>query len=224
MFYGVFAATLWLPRRIRGAGLVAILLAMPVVGLWLVRFSVASDFYLSPLTAELGFGVALALVMKRWNPHPTLAYLFLLGGAVLAVVGAAAWDGNPFERLVLLCLPMILVLTGAVGLDRAGRMPIWRLPKALGDASYALYMIHPLMLSAMVQIWKRFGGATAPGCVFIMLTLVATALAGLLVHALIERPLTGALQRSLNLAKPRISKPQSDQILTDRVKNPSSVA
>lgn len=206
LFYLAFAACLYLPRRWRGGVLAGSMIALPLVGLLIPNPSPMVGFYTSPLTAEIGFGVVLALITARREPSPRLALAMLAGGVVLTLVGAQFWNGGAWERLVLLCAPMALTLVGAVALDRAGQMPTWRLPKAIGDASYSLYMIHPVMLSVMVQLWRRIGASALPGWLFVVLALLATSLAGLAVHHLVERPLTEALQRRLKLSKPRAAR------------------
>jgi exopolysaccharide production protein ExoZ len=201
IFYLAFAAALFLPKRLRGPVLAAGLIAVPLLGPWIGGTSPIAAFYTAPLLAEIGIGVLLALVVARRGLSPTFAWLLLLGGAALGVFGGQLWDGVSAARLILLCAPAAMVLVGAVTLDRAGRVPLWRLPKALGDASYALYMVHPLMLSAMVQVWRRTPAHLLPGWSFVLLSLVATSAAGLVVHVLIEKPLTEALQRRLKLSR-----------------------
>jgi len=116
------------------------------------------------------------------------------------------------------------VLAGAVALDRAGRLPALPLLKRLGDASYSLYMIHPLMVSALAQLWKHAGGQGLQGWLFVALSLVATSIAGLISHALVEKPLTEFLQYRLKLSKTRPSFPHPfGWALTRILKNPSLV-
>jgi exopolysaccharide production protein ExoZ len=200
-FYVLAALALCLPKRWRGVGLVTALIALPLAGRWIGGTSIAAAFYTSPLLVEMGVGVFLAIVTARRDAPPWLALSLLTGGAGLLIAGGELWDGTNTQRLVTLCIPAAMILVGAVGLDRAGRMPTWRVPKAIGDASYAIYMIHPLMLSAMVQVWRRLGGAAAPGWSFVMLSLVACSVVGLAVHLAVEKPMTEALQRRLKLGR-----------------------
>lgn len=207
LFYLLFALALALPRRGRGLILSAMILSFAAAGLFLPKDApVVARFYTSHLMVEMAAGVLLALAVERFgDPRPGLAALMLGLGAVLFVFGGSVWSGEGPTRLILLGLPAAMVLIGAVALDRAGRMPCWTLPKALGDASYALYMIHPLMLSAMIQLWRRTGAGVLPGWLFVVLALAATGAAGILVHAFVERPLTAWLQYRLKLTKARPS-------------------
>ncbi len=202
-FYVLAALALCLPKRWRGTGLVAALIVLPLAGPWIGGTSVAAAFYTSPLLVEMGLGVLLAILTARRDAPPRAALVLLAAGAVLLVFGGELWDGTNTQRLVTLLIPAAILLVGAVGLDRAGHMPTWRAPKAIGDASYAIYMIHPLMLSAMVQLWRRFGGAALPGWSFVVLSLVTCSLIGLAVHLTVEKPMTEALQRRLKLSRPR---------------------
>jgi peptidoglycan/LPS O-acetylase OafA/YrhL len=91
------------------------------------------------------------------------------------------------------------VAAAALGRDRAGPAPrTLRLGAALGDASYALYLIHPFVIRALSELAARtdLGAAVGPwGYVF--LALAASILVSLAVHRWFERPLTELARRRL---------------------------
>lgn len=223
-FYLTFAAALFLPKAWRGMALAGVLIALPLLGSLIGSSSPIAQFYTAPLMAEIGLGVLLALLLTKASPSPRMALALLLGGAALAVIGGQIWDGDGVTRLVLLCIPAAMVMVGAVTLDRGGKVPTIALPKALGDASYALYMIHPLMLSAMAQLWRRTPAHLLPGWTFVAVSLIATAAAGLVIHVLIERPLTEWLQRRLKLSRASTPIfPSMSALCASMVKNPFKV-
>jgi peptidoglycan/LPS O-acetylase OafA/YrhL len=67
----------------------------------------------------------------------------------------------------------------------------------VGDASYSLYLIHPLVLSALSQVWRKagLGGTTAGMAAFCLVAIAVSTLAGLACHRLVERPLGQRLTR-----------------------------
>ena len=71
--------------------------------------------------------------------------------------------------------------------------PIDRVGLALGDASYAIYLTHGAVISAILGAWSRL----APGSSVLVVALVCIAAslgAGILIHRTIERPMVRKLQ------------------------------
>lgn len=69
----------------------------------------------------------------------------------------------------------------------------------LGDASYALYLVHPFALRLVREALLRLGLTPAlPPWGSMALMLAVSAAAALVVHRLVERPLTRALRRRLD--------------------------
>lgn len=65
----------------------------------------------------------------------------------------------------------------------------------LGDASYALYLVHPFAMRALRELFLRLA-PDATG-LFIVLALAAAVLAALTVYHWFERPMTKALRQAL---------------------------
>jgi len=68
----------------------------------------------------------------------------------------------------------------------------------LGDASYALYLAHPFVVRGLRMIAEATGLAPllGPGPL-VLLMLAASAAAAILVHRIVERPLTRAVRALL---------------------------
>jgi exopolysaccharide production protein ExoZ len=68
----------------------------------------------------------------------------------------------------------------------------------LGDASYALYLCHPIVMSAFALVWFASGiSAGAPAYVGVAVSIVLAVLASIFVHRWFELPLTRFLQRRM---------------------------
>lgn len=89
-------------------------------------------------------------------------------------------------------------VVGIVEWERSRGLRVARPLLALGAASYAIYLVHGVTLSATIHILTKSGFGTPPLPLVLLILAVASLVAGLLYHALVERPL------SLRLKAPRL--------------------
>lgn len=201
MFYLIFALCLPLSRRRCVAACAAVLTAFVLAGALVSPLPIALYFWSRPITVEFVAGMGLALMADKWRPFwPTTARLTLV---VLAAV--LYWDDpcklfelktTPNELIRLLgwgapaALMLIAASTGPVRMDNAaGRALV-----ALGDASYALYLLHPFVIITLVKIGQRIAllaGIGAWG--FILAGLAAAFGLAVIAHRIVEAPLTRIL-------------------------------
>ena len=131
--------------------------------------------------------------LPNWSGLPVAA----LGvGLLVALAPRAAYDSLfeaqqalPWDLLVL-GIPFFLILLGfALAEQRYKFIPTKPL-LLIGEASYAIYLVHSAAISLLCQILFRFQiGQSSPNVIFCCIFAAAT-IAGLLAHLLIERPLT----------------------------------
>lgn len=210
VFYALFVLGLGLGRRGAVAWLcaalallVALRAASPGIGLPL-------GFWADPIVLEFALGATLALARGeglRLGPAARLALALLgvLGLALAAGVLAGAAEAAGFARPLLAGVPAAL-LVAAAGLGPARDTDAMaRLPGALrglarlGDASYALYLVHPFALRLVREALIRLGWAAALhpwGSIGLMLA--ASVAAALAVHRLVEAPLSRAARQVLD--------------------------
>ncbi len=194
LFYLVFAAALWLQPANRLAFLAVCLLT--VIGLGLAYLP-AYPLIANPLLLEFLAGALLgrAWLAGRVPDRPTALGLIAVALAVLAwqqVIGSRGdlmrplWWGGPAA----------LIVAGAVGLEQAGglvRAPWAQRPlRRLGDASYSIYLCHPMAVGLVAATL----GPQNPA-VFLPVAITAALVLGLLCHQRIERPLLGWLRARL---------------------------
>jgi len=193
-FYLVFGAALVLPAAARLLAVLAALAALVVAGLVLPTAS-ATGFYTRPIILEFGLGMLLGWAhgrgfgVGRW----TSAALVAAGFAVMVLLRADQYD--PL-RLFFWGLPATLIVAGALSLERAGAVGRAAPALLLGDASYALYLFHGIVLSAAGQAWRLLGLDQLPFGLtgFAILGTAGALAAGIAVHLLVERPVTRLLQ------------------------------
>lgn len=188
-FYVLFALTLLAPGGLRPWLLTAVLVALvaarplgPVSNpLWAT--------YTNPLLLEFVAGVWLGKVWSQGRRPPGLASgaMLVTGALAFAAVAVSGIDVEP-ARALLWGLPALLVVAGAVGLEGRGKAPEAPALKAIGDASYSLYLVHGLAISATVRALEMLGWASPP--MILLCGLTAGVLAGLLVYRFAERPIT----------------------------------
>jgi exopolysaccharide production protein ExoZ len=153
------------------------------------------DFVFSPLIALffLGVGAATLLRRTRWPLRPVV--LLVPSAVALALMAVyEAWSGQaamaPFRYAAFgLCATGLLL--GLARLEERGvalaRGPIAR---SLGDASYALYLLHVPIISALCKLTAKWGltGPLAAAATFAVIFTVCV-MASVLFHRAIERPL-----------------------------------
>ncbi|SEH72409.1 Peptidoglycan/LPS O-acetylase OafA/YrhL, contains acyltransferase and SGNH-hydrolase domains [Methylobacterium sp. 275MFSha3.1] len=213
-FYALFAAGLGFGRRGAVAWLCGSLAVLVAVGAFVPGLPVPLRFWSDPIVLEFAAGAGLALA---WGAGFRPALPLRVGLAVLGVLGlilaarvlAGLSEADGFLRPLLVGGPAVLLVAAALGPPRDAAA-VARLPSpvrglvALGDASYALYLVHPFALRLVREALLRLGLAPAlHPWASMALMLAGSAAAALVVHRLVERPLTRALRRWLDPGAPQ---------------------
>jgi exopolysaccharide production protein ExoZ len=134
------------------------------------------QFIGSPMALEFLMGVILAHLPRR----TIFGVLPFLGIALLAITPpstgsakAALIAGSALWRAVEWGLPAALIVWGKISLDPLFRHRAFNVPVAIGDASYSIYLFHPLIAYGFEVIWP--------------VRLVLAIVSGWLVHRVVER-------------------------------------
>jgi exopolysaccharide production protein ExoZ len=182
LFYAAFALVMW---RAKAAWAIALLFAIALA------FPVNSAFeYIgNPIIFEFLAGVALAK-MPAWRPAIyaiPVGVALLVAGAVwrwptvgMAIDSLSGHDG--WARLAGLGIPAVLIVWGTIQLQ--AREGVFT---RLGDASYALYLIHPPICASTIFLLTRF--AHAPADLAIAGGMGASVLIAWRIHELFEKPI-----------------------------------
>lgn len=186
-FYLVFAVGLLAPARLRPWLISAALVALVAVRPLLDGQNPLVATYTDPILLEFAAGIWLG---KAWSerrlPGAALGWsLFTLGLALFAA-GAVAGVDIAGARVLLWGVPAFLLVAGAVSVERAGSVPSLPPLRILGDASYSLYLVHGLAISAALRVLKA-ADVTSPPVIFAAAIAVGV-VAGLAAFHLIERP------------------------------------
>lgn len=199
-FYFAFAAALALKARWRVLAICGFLAACAAVGMvWPLEG--AARFYCSPVLLEFAAGILIAAVLAprldglKVDPRIYAACAAL--GFVLIVV--LPWQqATDLGRLWVWGIPSVLMVGGAYLHERYAdtiRLP-WL--HAIGDASYALYLVHPMAISLVRAVFRK-AGLVGQGPLLTVAYFIATVgcciAAALIVHRLFEKPVGRLLRR-----------------------------
>ena len=197
-FYLCFALALALPRRRAVAGLAAGFAALVALGQ-----AVALPNWLAYLGAsqilEFVAGLAIAELALSGRRLPGAAALGLALAGVAAMLAAIpsfdGWWGG--WRGVVWGVPAAAVVAGAaLGPQDAAPGPVRRALERLGDASYAVYLVHyGLFLAIEAALRRSVDAARLPALPTMALLVGSAVAASLAVHRGFEVPVTRWLQR-----------------------------
>lgn len=203
-FYLVFACFLWLPRTRAVAGVAAFLGALVLANVAFQPQNVALAYWSDPIVLEfaLGMGIALAHRSGLRLSNIAAALTALPALAVLAydpmhsaAEGFDALDPSGFLRLFSWGAPMAALFAAIVlRANTPTASPLLRATAMVGDASYALYLFHPLAIIVLRKIWlaahlERFGFWP-----LVVASTLASIVLALAIYRWIEKPMTAWAQ------------------------------
>ncbi|MGY2048377.1 acyltransferase family protein [Methylobacterium sp. JK268] len=200
-FYVVFA--LGLGRgRVRTVAWIAGLFALLIgLGAAIRPLPAPLAFWSDPIVVEFLLGAALGLIHRGGGRLGRPVCVALGLGAVIGLASCGGGEVSGFARPLWAGVPAAM-LVAASGLAERASAP--RPVVALGDASYALYLVHPFALRAVREAATRLGLVPVLGGIGIgTLMLAGSIAAALLTYRLIERPLTRRLRATLDRDAPR---------------------
>jgi exopolysaccharide production protein ExoZ len=202
-FYASFCVALLLRPHYRAAAMVIWLGGLVATGAFLSTDNPQIATYTNPLLLEFMAGMLIGYACRRLRPPPLiLGYGLILSSIISYVALNQGLDVIHIDwRTLCWGLPAALLVAGAIVVEQ--RVPVRRLagPHLLGDASYAIYLSHVFALGAVGWIWSRLALETAlPNAAFIAVALLLSAVGGVLLHLVIEKPFIRWLS-SLNAGK-----------------------
>lgn len=202
-FYLCFAAAMAIARYVPAVTqpMATAILAAAFVACIALRplLPVASNAWLNtatnPLLMEFLAGTALGWLVVKGR-LPAWAGAPLLGGGLASFALFLAVDYDLTTRVVTMGIGSVLVVAGCLALERVRGAGRWvRAVGSLGDSSYALYLIHIIVLAVVVRLALEYGVAeVAPPWVIALALLPFLVAIGEALHRGIERPLLALLK------------------------------
>ncbi len=208
-FYTVFALCIGLRREFAVALVAACLTALIVVGIAHPLQNPQLFFWTQPIVLEFVFGMVIALMVRNGVslPAPLRYALIGLGGAAFfrdfLNTGAQPhlWiTPNDFLRVVGWGVPAAMLVAGCVLKPRQepSTNRFVGAGKLLGDASYALYLCHPIVMSAFAMAWFAADlNSKLPAYLGAGISLALAIAFSIIVYRSFELPLTRFLQKRI---------------------------
>jgi exopolysaccharide production protein ExoZ len=195
-FYILFAAFLPLRRSLAVPLLVGLLMLLVLAGKFVPPSSVQLHFWTRSIILEFGFGMVIGQ-MALSGVRPTRAQAAAL--AAIAVVWLGLAHARPevlADRALQYGLPAALLVIGALAFNDIGaERPATRLLTRLGDASYAIYILHPFVLRGVAVSAGPALARLSPWA-YIVVCLALICVVSYAAWRWFERPVTKALQGS----------------------------
>jgi peptidoglycan/LPS O-acetylase OafA/YrhL len=211
-FYALFALTLVWPSRRAVTTLAVLMVGLVALGR-LVALPQPFAFWTDPIILEFVFGLTLGLFHGEGARLSGPVRILAVGAAlaILSLNPLPPQELGAFGRPVAWGLPAaLLVAAAALGRERPGRTRVpLRFGAALGDASYALYLLHPFVVRAGSAAAAMTGlGVVVGPWGYVAVVLAAAVAVSLAVYRWFERPLTDFARRWLEpVRSPQWSSP-----------------
>ena len=192
-FYAVFTIALLVAPRWRLQIVVGVMAVMAAIGyVYPGDLGVLGRFYTNGIILEFVWGCLLFVAWNRWPDRlRVMAPIWALGTALLLFQN---FSNVPLPREIEKGLPALMIVAGVLALTvRDGAVS--RAFRAIGDASYSLYLGHPYAIGLCVKLSIVLLGATVLGALVAgTLTLAISLAAALLSFHLLEKPSNVALR------------------------------
>lgn len=195
-FYAVFAVALAVGRGRHVALSVLVIVALVALG-WMVHLSGSTlGFYTNTKMIEFAAGMLLARALPHLPGNRAVAALALAVGCLWLM--ATPWLFTRSVATLNAAGACTLIVAAVLCAERAGLVLGGRGLVLLGDASYSLYLVHPLVTQAVTALWRRLADASPLAALAaIPLALGLTVVAAVLCYRLVEAPLARAARSLL---------------------------
>ncbi|WP_106745783.1 acyltransferase family protein [Yoonia maritima] len=209
MFYVIFSLCLMFANTYRR--FLATIVALFVLVLSRI-FAAETDivwwFFSSPIVLEFASGVMVGVFFQKSRLlGARTALIGLLAGAVIIVI-SSGMEKSDYGRFLFWGLPSTLIVWCAVSLEMAGVWPKIHLARRLGDASYSIYLVHGIVLSACATLWIKlnFPSSALALLLFASIAILASIAGGLLVYRMYEKPMDRLLRYLTRRSKPVVTR------------------
>lgn len=200
IFYLVFSLCLLFQRRTGTSLAIAALLCWALAGVIIKPEDYIINFFLSSLPIEFISGIIICIIFKKYKPaiaRPSTITIIALCAA-MAALGLAALQYPASEhtltsnyRVIYFGIPAALAFIGMLYMPRLKGATTRSAVKLIGDASYSTYLTHYLAIGSLKFIATKSGLIeTINIYILVILSCAACTICGIIVHKIIETPIT----------------------------------
>lgn len=188
LFYLIFAVALTLSsRRLRLGVVIGVNVALSILG-WLTHGPLILSFYTNPIILEFVFGVIVGWVYTSGYTMSRRVSTALVSVGGLVMVGcAAAWGQTTILRVIMWGIPAAVIVLALALTENAAPVARRRAWAFVGDGSYSIYLVHGIVLSALLSLVNH---VAAPKILMIVVGTPLALIITLCAYQYIERPIT----------------------------------
>jgi exopolysaccharide production protein ExoZ len=153
-FYAIFSTAICWPRKIAVPLVCLMLCTIVVAGHLFPPHNAIMAYWSDPIILEFAFGMIIGLFYIRGFKLPLAMRIFFIAAGVTAVWFSIQHMPPSRGRVLFWGIPAAMVFAGTV----LGKQPdfgrLTSFVRLMGDSSYALYLIHPLIGAAIFVAWQ----------------------------------------------------------------------
>ncbi len=200
-FYVLITPFLVLPRRGAVACVVLVCCALVLAGQFIGFKNPQLAYWSSPIILDFLGGMMLAQLLAGGARLSKAAIWALIIGAIIMLHLVAG--APPGARALAWGVPAAaLVATACLGRAAPRINGFTRRLILLGDASYAMYLVHPFIMRGFTILWHRFHVANElAGIIYVLAGVVVAQSCAVLLHLHVERRLYRMLRRRTGVLK-----------------------
>jgi exopolysaccharide production protein ExoZ len=200
MFYVLFSISLLWRRKIALFVLVLTLAIIAVLGQVTTPTSAPVRYWLDPIVLEFAFGMLIAIFYERGVCVPTsVQWLLICASAVTIylteyhIIGSGLPSAGRAFYWGLPCAAIFAALVLRTPFDKANRFVSTF--TMLGNASYSLYLIHPIISVYILLAWQNGQFRSLPASLVAVGGVITSIILSIIAFSTIERPATRLLHR-----------------------------
>ncbi|WP_341534701.1 acyltransferase [Photobacterium kishitanii] len=165
----------------------------PVDPKWVLK---PTTFITNPVLIEFVMGiVAYKIITNKMLSTKTAIITTLIAIAIMITNNfySSLWI-HTLGHIIVYGIPMFLLFIGFVSLE--SKIPKINLLYQLGMSSYALYLVHPFIITGVTIVMRKLGIINI-GPLYVMAMIIGSAIAGFLCYKLIEMPIDRFLKAKI---------------------------
>jgi peptidoglycan/LPS O-acetylase OafA/YrhL len=199
-FYVLFAVAILLPRRAAVMAVAALFVTLVVIGR-LFALPLPFAYWFDPIILEFCFGMAIALAYRAGLRLPPAFVWLLILAAIAAFAATMVWGASAPWRALAWGAPSAAIVAALVLSRRAAPAgPVGRVFGFLGDASYSIYLTHPLVFPVVGWTLPRWIDFSAMPWAYAVIAFACAVAAASACYLVFEKPVTRWLQGRIGRA------------------------
>jgi exopolysaccharide production protein ExoZ len=190
LFYSLFAAAMLSSSRLATILVTSIALCALIGAGYMFTLPAPFAYWSDSITVEFAFGMLLAMIYLHGSRLRFVPAILLGVCGLIAITLFETMLKDIYSlRAIWLGLPAAMIVAAAA-LGPAPRTSglVWAAILFFGEASYALYLMHPFAITLPRYFGVTKDGAAAYPYIYSMLMVVSALIIAALTHVLVERP------------------------------------